>query len=118
MLGLDHFSQVLTEFPILFTLFHALFPHAPLRLLLWRTFFVEQILSNLAQSDGVDWSKTKIYFADERCVPLDHDDRYACIATSTCDTAPLYNNTGGNSSGCTFRSRERRLGVQETETEI
>ncbi|CAM9784707.1 unnamed protein product [Scytosiphon promiscuus] len=33
-----------------------------------------KILSNLARSDGVDWSKTKIYFADERCVPLDHGD--------------------------------------------
>ncbi|CAN0334890.1 unnamed protein product, partial [Hapterophycus canaliculatus] len=36
-----------------------------------------KILSDLARSEGVDWTKTKVYFADERCVPLDHDDRYA-----------------------------------------
>lgn len=35
-----------------------------------------QILAGLAQAEGIDWSLTKIYFADERCVPLDHSDRY------------------------------------------
>ena len=35
-----------------------------------------QILAGLAQAEGIDWSSTKIYFADERCVPLDHSDRY------------------------------------------
>lgn len=34
-----------------------------------------QILSGLAKAEGIDWNKTKIYFADERCVPLDHSDR-------------------------------------------
>lgn len=35
-----------------------------------------QILAGLAEAEGIDWSSTKIYFADERCVPLDHSDRY------------------------------------------
>lgn len=33
-----------------------------------------QILADLAHAD-IDWTKCKIYFADERCVPLDHKDR-------------------------------------------
>eukprot|EP00903_Cladosiphon_okamuranus_P013568 g12639.t1 len=33
-----------------------------------------KILAGLAQAAGIDWSLTKIYFADERCVPLDHSD--------------------------------------------
>ncbi|CBN76952.1 conserved unknown protein [Ectocarpus siliculosus] len=33
-----------------------------------------KILSGLAQAEGIDWSKTRIFFADERCVPLDHSD--------------------------------------------
>eukprot|EP00752_Nemacystus_decipiens_P009101 g8125.t1 len=33
-----------------------------------------KILAGLAQAEGIDWSSTKIYFADERCVPLDHSD--------------------------------------------
>ncbi len=36
-----------------------------------------QILAGLAEAEGIDWNKTKIYFADERCVPLDHSDRSA-----------------------------------------
>lgn len=38
-----------------------------------------QILAGLAQAEGIDWSSTKIYFADERCVPLDHSDRYVPV---------------------------------------
>lgn len=34
-----------------------------------------QILAGLAEAEGIDWNKTKIYFADERCVPLEHSDR-------------------------------------------
>ncbi|CAM9965525.1 unnamed protein product [Ectocarpus sp. 4 AP-2014] len=33
-----------------------------------------KILSGLAQAEGIDWSKTRIFFADERCVPLDQSD--------------------------------------------
>ncbi|CAM9290532.1 unnamed protein product [Sphacelaria rigidula] len=33
-----------------------------------------KILASLAGAEGVDWSKCKIWFADERCVPLDHGD--------------------------------------------
>eukprot|EP00904_Undaria_pinnatifida_P007376 jgi/Undpi1/3769/HiC_scaffold_16.g07138.m1 len=33
-----------------------------------------KLLKGLAQADGIDWSKCKMYFADERCVPLDHSD--------------------------------------------
>ncbi|CAN0124168.1 unnamed protein product [Ascophyllum nodosum] len=32
-----------------------------------------KILAGLAQAD-LDWAKCKIFFADERCVPLDHKD--------------------------------------------
>lgn len=27
-----------------------------------------------ARKDAVDWSKWHVFYADERCVPLDHDD--------------------------------------------
>ncbi|CAN0010912.1 unnamed protein product [Discosporangium mesarthrocarpum] len=33
-----------------------------------------KILAAIADAEGVDWSKWRIFFADERCVPLDDDD--------------------------------------------
>lgn len=44
---------------------------------------IPQILAGLAQAEGIDWSSTKIYFADERCVPLDHSDRYTILLKSS-----------------------------------
>lgn len=42
-----------------------------------------QILSGLAAAEGIDWTKWKVFFADERCVPLDHSDRYGYIVRQT-----------------------------------
>lgn len=33
-----------------------------------------KILTGLATAEGLDWRKCKVWFADERCVPLDHSD--------------------------------------------
>lgn len=46
-------------------------PHTAVFVLMNKT----QILAGLAEAEGIDWNKTKIYFADERCVPLEHSDR-------------------------------------------
>lgn len=35
----------------------------------------KQILRELSNAEGVDWAKCRFFFADERCVPLDHKDR-------------------------------------------
>lgn len=36
---------------------------------------LKQILRELSSAEGVDWAKCRIFFADERCVALDHKDR-------------------------------------------
>lgn len=54
---------------------------APLRVVLLRLHLrlrfalLAQILASLTGAEDFDWSKCKIWFADERCVPLDHSDR-------------------------------------------
>lgn len=50
---------------------------------------VPTFLGNLATSDEVKWDKWDIFFADERAVPLDHEDsNYGLLKQKLIDTIP------------------------------
>ncbi|HLQ26138.1 MAG TPA: 6-phosphogluconolactonase [Acidiferrobacterales bacterium] len=42
-----------------------------------------QMLAQPAFADRVDWSRTHVFFSDERCVPPDHDDSNYRLAATT-----------------------------------